>query len=96
MNYRSERYLRLAAGLTQKDIAERAGVSITTIHHFEVNTGNIRPNTESRIKEVYADIYNDMRYNSLILALAMELKATKSRKVKKSIKEDIIRYLDKV
>lgn len=96
MNYRSERFIRLALGMTQRDIAEQAGVSITTVHHFEVNSNNIRPNTEARIKEVYTELFNNMRYSELILALAMELKNTKSRKVKKSIKEDIIRYLDKV
>lgn len=96
MTYKSERFIRLAAGMTQKDVAERANVSITTIHHFEVGSNNIRPNTESRIKEVYEDIYNEMRYGAIVLALAMELKYTKNRKAKKLLKEDIIRYLDKV
>ena len=96
MNYRSERFIRLALGMTQRDIAEKAGVSITTVHHFEVNSNNIRPNTERRIKEVYIELYNNMRYGELVLALAMELKTTNSRKVRKKLKEDIITYLDYV
>lgn len=96
MNYRSERYLRLAKGLPQRDIAKEAGVSITTVHHFEVGTGNIRPNTENRIRNVYADLYNKMRAGDLVLALAMQLKATGSRKYRKQIKEELIRHLDKV
>ena len=93
---KSERFIRLALGMTQRDIAERADVSVTTIHHFEVDSNNIRPNTERRIKEVYIELYNNMRYSELILALAMELKNVKSRKAKKKIKEDILTYLDKV
>ena len=96
MTYRSERFLRLAAGMTQKDIADRAGVSVTTIHHFEVNTNNIRPNTEERIKAVYEEIYDGMRHSALVLALAMELKYATRPKEKKRIKEDIYRYLDRV
>ena len=96
MNYRSERFIRLAAGLTQADIAEKAGVSVTTIHHFEVNTNNIRPGTEKRIKEIYMDVYNNMRYGELVLALAMELKVANNRKIRKKLKEDIITYLDYV
>ena len=80
----------------KSDSAEQAGVSITTVHYYEVGKNNIRPNTEKRIKEVYNEIYNDMRYGSIVLALAMELKYTKNRKAKKLIKEDILKYLDKV
>lgn len=93
---KTERFIRLAAGLTQRDIAERAGVSVTTIHHFEVGTNNIHPNTEKGIKEVYNELYNDMSYSELILALAMQMKDCKNRKAKKKLKEDIIIYLDHV
>lgn len=95
--FKHERYLRLAAGLTQRDIAEEARVSITTIHHYEVGSNNIRPNTEKSIKDAYYKIINPERsdYRRIkILALAMQLREEGNRRKKKEIKNRISELLE--
>ena len=95
--YKHERYLRVAAGLIQKSIAEEAGVSITTVHHYEVGSNNIRPLTEKKVKEAYYELIRpeSSAYCKIkLLALAMQLREEGNRRKKKEIKNRITELLD--
>lgn len=50
--------IRIAAGYTQKDVAERAEISVKTVISYEKGR-NVQPKIERRIRETIHEMYNE-------------------------------------